>query len=347
MTRWEYKWLVLRITGAKAGVFSLFQSKRIHTADAQGLQELGRLGWEITAIVPITHGALGTDSTDAAIALLKRPILDQGEFLESRPDAGRRLPLADDTKKQPRVSHAELERAIAREKLVLSMRSGSYPTEGEFSNLVGENEADVAEELVTLIKRTLRESSQVEIQASPAAVQFLENCKTYFAQLPGASAQRYLYGLLSDPPSFTYALDLIRELHLLDLRAVEAMLRSEDFPRKRVGLNILQAMKSTYTSEDLAAMEQLIGLLKHAFPTAESAEKEGALFSKRFWTCPACHAQTPEAYKDCRQCGARRDGLKRTEFTDDQAIELLSQQLKVLRALLASRVSEEPRDLTS
>lgn len=70
--RWEYYCLEIKVKGARSGVLSYFQEKSAGESSLNKLADLGREGWELVGMVPITHGALNVVNTDAALAFLKR-----------------------------------------------------------------------------------------------------------------------------------------------------------------------------------------------------------------------------------------------------------------------------------
>ena len=76
MVHWEYRTLIIRITGGQGkmpGYFTRSQPVRVVDPDSEmELDELGRQGWELVNVLLLELGTVEAGPT-AATAFLKRP----------------------------------------------------------------------------------------------------------------------------------------------------------------------------------------------------------------------------------------------------------------------------------
>lgn len=72
VVQWDYYIQHLKISGASSGIISAFTEKGLKGDSSGALARLGAEGWELTAVLPVTTGAVGAVWSDSAIAFLKR-----------------------------------------------------------------------------------------------------------------------------------------------------------------------------------------------------------------------------------------------------------------------------------
>lgn len=160
---------------------------------------------------------------------------------------------------------------------------------------------------------------------------FVERTKTYFSSMPGDAISPALYELAGNGSQF--AIDLIREMDLLDYQEVANLLVSGDARKSSRALSLLTAERSAYSRADIEPLNQLIELVWGAFPEKPVVLDKG-MFSKpkERWQCD-CGVKTDLEIANCTSCGRDKHGFSPREFSASSVVDLLSRRIDVLKSI--------------
>jgi uncharacterized protein YbjQ (UPF0145 family) len=160
----------------------------------------------------------------------------------------------------------------------------------------------------------------------------------YFSFLDASLSIPLIYeGLLADAEDFVIdkLLTLIEMNNLVDYIYIEKLLDA-DVTKRKLALHILQNDKPVYSSDDVLALEKVIGHLNNAFPLlSTSGLKKGFLSSteKEVWICK-CGKSNSNEIMYCYNCSKDQYGFKEGEIKSANVIASLNNKLLALKSLL-------------
>jgi hypothetical protein len=320
----DYSTLTVRITGGRSGVLSAFLSKGINEDDLRSVQELGRLGWELISAVPVIHGALATQSTDAAVCFFRRargkgtkPDVAAEQDHDARHGANEHR--ATSPHRQS-LSGEEFDVLLERDRLRSYSAAGNFRlTESDWT-FISSNRVP---EAIGAVEDAIRNLSDPSGESEKPIIQ------QFYAQLTRNEAAMSLYRLAADESTFSIAYDLMQSLELFDFERIKAMLASSKRSTKLNALRLMFIRKGVFHTSEAQSFGDLMNAVEAAFPIAEVHEKKSLLGKlKRYWMCPNCSAEKDESASVC-ECGSDRYGVPGGRLL---AIERLSRRKAVLES---------------
>ena len=153
--------------------------------------------------------------------------------------------------------------------------------------------------------------------------------------LPRDAVRDAIHEKMLEPSSEKAALDLYRELSLLDLAWTRDILISPDRHSRRIGLQALcKGVALTYTPKDIPILRSIAETIPVAFPDRSTlVEVRGFLSSQSSerWRCENGHDNTLEARR-CETCNIDRFGHRIGTFSPDEALRVTQCTLRTLEA---------------
>ena len=226
------------------------------------------------------------------------------------------------------ISGAALRIRTKRLQLIREAEAGKLRLEEDTLRFLCENRlTEFAPFLVTRLKGLISASTP-----SAEETQFVEGAKTYFSAMPGSEVASTLYELAGEGSSF--AVDLIREMDLLDYQEVANLLVSGDARKARRALSVLTADRPAYSRADIEPLSQLIELVWGAFPEKPAILDKGMFSkSKERWQCD-CGSKVDLEDANCTNCTRDRRGFYPGELLPTSIIDLLCRRIDVLKSVL-------------
>jgi uncharacterized protein YbjQ (UPF0145 family) len=128
------------------------------------------------------------------------------------------------------------------------------------------------------------------------------------------------------------AMELYRDLGLLDVRWVMQQISAPEKHARHVGLQVLsQCVATTYSDEDIPVLRALRTAVTKAFPeTAREVDVKNLLGGHgRKWRCERGHDNALENQR-CATCDIDRRGLPRGNYGPDIAVNVVESTLAIL-----------------
>lgn len=316
MNKFEYTYLTVKVTGAKTGILSGFFDKGIDNDNFVQLKTLGRAGWKLISVIPITHGAVGSLATDAAICFLIR---ETGLLPTStnHPQSEKRK----DKSKGDTISASDFSILLERRALVARIgRDINYAITDTDWEFITNNSVP---EALRIIESTGHFNN---IATYDKLLRYYRFLVYDYANL----AIQSLYQMLRVEGTSSTALRLIKDLQLFDQNAISELLRHSNHKIRRIALDICFAQKPSYTIADLELFRTLRDQVVKAFPKANITEKGGLFGKKRIWQCINCRTADNLEERPLCACGADMHGILYTTGTFNEALSHFDDHIDIL-----------------
>lgn len=316
----EYLTITVKIKGARSGLASFFQSKSFDEESFKYLQDLGKLGWEVAACIPITHGALNSVSTDAAILILKRdkPSVQNKsaglkEFEENSNYEGMSL------------SGDDFDNLLARNLVKSESRSSLSDYELGLAAEIAFPEAIPAIE--SMIDNINRYGDQ----------EALAKVKSFYSKLSTNEAAQSLYRIVVNENGFDIAFSILSDLGILEVDMIEKIFdKNISLAAKNRYIKLFWIKRKIYQKGvDDKIYKRLKSVCASAFPLIASRESK-TMFgkSKAVWNCGVCDTENDignhENIVVCGKCHADQHGVENKNGHYQRVIQQLDRRIAVL-----------------
>lgn len=291
----EYKTITIKIKGGST-LTSIFQEQGVDRDGFAYLERMGRAGWELICVVPVSSGYAGTSSTTAAICFLKR--------IKTQPRRDTDLSTTSDgqTTSSDSITGQQFDVLVARDRMKKECASDNYWLTTDDWNFVTTNRAP---EALPAIEMRIARITPEEDSSEELRTQLL----TFYSLLRPEEATESLYKLAGQPKCFDKVHRIINSLGLFSVSKIMEMLESPSLETRLNALRMVWTQKAQYTSEDAREYQELADAVVKAFPLAVAFEKKGLLGKvKRVWKCANCKAEIEEGVDVC-ECGGDRYGV--------------------------------------
>jgi len=316
----EYQTITVKIKGARSGIVSFFQSKSFDEESFRYLQELGKLGWEVASCIPITHGALNSVSTDAAILILKRikPLsqIQSGGLTEGQGNSDSdRMSLSSD----------DFDHLLARNLVKSESRSSLSDYELGLA-------AEIAfPEAIPAIESMIDDIYKYDDQEALAKV------KSFYSRLSTKDAAQSLYRIVVKENGFEIAFSILSDLGILEVDMIEKIFdQNTSLAAKNRYIKLFWIKRKMYQKGvDDKIYKRLKSLYAAAFPLIGSREIK-TMFgkSKAVWTCGVCNTENDIGNNDnghvCGKCHADQHGVQNENGHYQRVIQQLDRRIAVL-----------------
>jgi len=328
----EYTTITVKILGARSGMFSVFQNKGLSPESDRALVEMGRMGWELTGVIPLAVGAVGGQWVDSAICFFKRPVV-QRKIASASSSQG---------EAEKRIEADEFDWLLNRQ--IMAERFAS-----ETGRHAGLSETDwklitsaAYPEALPAVEAFIANAWRMKIELTSADH---ERIKMFYSHLDRSDLLQAAYRLIETSLWPERGLELIKEHQLFDVPSILGLLGNED---RRVRMNALKAMsalKEEYTVQDVRGLEEVRNWISGAFYESELVEKKGMLGGiKKYWKCSNCGREDcAEKETECPCCRADRFGVPPELGRLHGLLERIDRRLLVLRRRFGT---EQPADVT-
>jgi hypothetical protein len=319
----EYQTITVKIKGARSGLASFFQSKSFDEESFKYLQQLGKQGWEVASCIPITHGALNSVSTDAAILILKR----QKDLVQPQ-DAVLKTSLGNVDAIETSLSGDDFDHLLARNLVKSESRSSLSEYEMGLASEIEFPEAIPAIE--SMIGGAYRLNNQDAI----------DKIKSFYGKLSIADAAQSLYRLVLNRNDFDIAFTIMSDLGILEVDMIEKVFEQDkSLPAKNRLLKLFWIKKKTYQKQvDANIFKNLKILFVSAFPLIPARESK-TIFGKmkNVWTCGVCNTDNEVEYQQssatCSKCLSDQYGVQIENGGYREVMQKLDRRIAVLSSL--------------
>lgn len=235
---------------------------------------------------------------------------------------------------QTTIDADDLDKLIKRKTITVAAKKGELWLGDKTWQFVCENQVhEVASYILKIAQQHLGRPHQ---QSSEKAV---ERSKQYFYSLPPETAKRYLYAALQQGTDRlrTYALDLLRDMNMLDLEEARYLLDSDDFETQKQALRVLHFDKPFYSQRDIEPVEYLKAKVENGFPKRGEVVEVERTFSSKTKTQWKCECGKQNDMNDTYCVSCRRDiyGFHKGATRPQETAQLLSTKLDVLKRQFA------------
>ena len=316
----EYLTITVKIKGAKGGFASYFLSKSFDEESFKYLQDLGKLGWEVAACIPITHGALNSVSTDAAILILKR-----NKPSVQNKSAGLKEFEENSDYERMSLSGDDFDHLLARNLVKSESRSSLSDYELGLAAEIAFPEAIPAIE--SMIDNINRYGDQ----------EALAKVKSFYSKLSTNEAAQSLYRIVVNENGFDIAFSILSDLGILEVDMIEKIFQSNmSLEAKNRHIKLFWIKRKIYQKGvDDKIYKRLKSLCASAFPLIPTREIK-TMFgkSKMVWNCGVCSAENDVDNQQnsifCSKCSADQHGVQNKNESYQQVIEKLDRRIDVL-----------------
>ncbi len=149
---------------------------------------------------------------------------------------------------------------------------------------------------------------------------------------PRRKTREVIQKLMLRSPPMHGAVDLYRDLGLLDLRWVLKQIESQDTNARHAGLQAMcQCVANTYTQDDIPVLRAIHDAIPDAFPeTAQEVDVKSLLGGQaKKWRCEHGH-DNPLEYLRCATCNVDRHGIPRGTYSPAIAAKVIDSTLAML-----------------
>ncbi len=149
---------------------------------------------------------------------------------------------------------------------------------------------------------------------------------------PRRVVREALHETMINNPQASGAVELYRDLGLLDLRWILQQIEKPDKHARHISLQVLcQCVATTYSDEDIAVLHALRVAVPKAFPeTAREVEVKSLLGGQGHkWRCEYGH-DNPLENLYCATCSIDRYGLPRGNYSTEVAVKVVESTLAML-----------------
>lgn len=159
----------------------------------------------------------------------------------------------------------------------------------------------------------------------------MEEVQNYFSALDTNASIKFLYAQLADDQKSELAINLIKNAKLLEYSKVLELLTSENISVRKSALQLMDGRKRTYTKSDIAALDQIILVLK----SSDCIPDLGSDYGDK-WFCK-CGKTNKASQQYCKYCGHDIKGFTMKDVSLEQALDCATEALFVLKRMFDVR----------
>lgn len=169
--------------------------------------------------------------------------------------------------------------------------------------------------------------------------EFYKHLLPYMEALPENIRVDLLYNSIANETNDVlvfYLCDIIRELNLLDLNNVEALLHLTEFQKQKRGLRVVTYDKAFYNKDDIQKLTSLRDYITSTFTERGTKTMKKQMLSskeKEVWVCE-CGKTNDIEYTHCQSCQKDIYGFGASEVSPAKAIQNIENKISLISAFV-------------